>query len=90
LTVVVVHPLSYLKKNRFLMYKAKLPALLVVLCICNELSAQVELINVTPLSPNSAAMAKYGETSVGHFTGIPGIVIPIHTIQSGELVCHCL
>lgn len=46
---------------------------------------QDEIIKVTPLSPNAASIARYGETPVGHFTGVPSISIPIHIIQSGEL-----
>ncbi|MCW5910625.1 MAG: RHS repeat protein [Cyclobacteriaceae bacterium] len=67
------------------MNKANLLTLIVVISICNVLLAQVELINVTPLSPNAASIARYGETSIGHFTGVPNIAIPIHTIQSGDL-----
>ena len=47
--------------------------------------AQNELQKITPLTPNAAAIAKYGETPVGQFTGIPGVNIPIYTIQSKEL-----
>ncbi len=44
-----------------------------------------ELPNIIPLSPNAAAIAKYGEIPVSHFTGVPNINIPIYTIKSGEL-----
>jgi hypothetical protein len=46
---------------------------------------QNELQKITPLTPNAAALAKYGEIPVGQFTGIPNVSIPIHTIQSKEL-----
>lgn len=43
------------------------------------------LKQIVPLSPNAAAIAKYGEIPVGHFTGVPNINIPLHTIKSGTL-----
>lgn len=50
-----------------------------------QLSGQVELQKVAPLSPNAAAITKYGEIPVGHFTGVPNISIPVYTIQSRSL-----
>ncbi|MDJ0645236.1 MAG: hypothetical protein QNJ57_04550, partial [Flavobacteriaceae bacterium] len=44
-----------------------------------------ELPSVTPLSPNAASIAKYGEIPVGRFTGVPNISIPIFTLESGPL-----
>ena len=43
------------------------------------------LKQIVPLSSNAAAMAKYGEIPVGHFTGVPNINIPLYTIKSGTL-----
>ncbi len=44
-----------------------------------------ELPEITPLSPNAGAIAKYGEIPVGKFTGVPNIEVPLYTIQSSEL-----
>jgi YD repeat-containing protein len=44
--------------------------------------AQVNLENIIPISPNAAAVARYGEVPVGYFTGIPNISIPIYTIKT--------
>lgn len=44
-----------------------------------------ELPKIVPLSPNAAAIAKYGEIPISYFTGVPNISIPIYTIQSGKL-----
>src|SRR5688572_159100 len=46
---------------------------------------QVDLRNITPLSPNAAEIARYGETPVDYFTGTTGINIPLYTIASGDL-----
>ena len=48
-------------------------------------SAQVEMQKVAPLSPNAAAITKYGEIPVSQFTGIPGISVPVYNIQSKSL-----
>ena len=34
-------------------------------------------------APNAAALGKYGDYSVGNFTGVPDISIPIYTVQEG-------
>ena len=36
-------------------------------------------------APNAAALGKYGDYSVGNFTGVPDIGIPIHTVEEGSL-----
>ena len=38
-----------------------------------------------PTSPNVAALGKYGDYQVSHFTGIPDISIPIFEARSGNL-----
>ena len=50
----------------------------------NFLKSQ-DLQNIVPLSPNAAAITKYGEIPIGHFTGVPSIGIPIYTVSSGNL-----
>jgi hypothetical protein len=36
-------------------------------------------------APNAAALGKYGDIPVSHYTGVPNIDIPIYTAQSGPL-----
>ena len=43
--------------------------------------------DVTMPAPNAAALGKYGDYSVGNFTGVPDISIPIYTVQEGPSVC---
>jgi hypothetical protein len=38
-----------------------------------------------PVSPNAAALGKFGEIPVSHYTGIPSIVVPLHTIETKQL-----
>jgi hypothetical protein len=47
--------------------------------------AQVKAPQITPLSPNAAALWKYTELPVNLYTGIPAISIPIYEIKSGNL-----
>jgi YD repeat-containing protein len=44
-----------------------------------------QLPSVIPQSPEAAALSKYSEFPVGTFTGIPGISIPLYTIQCGDI-----
>jgi YD repeat-containing protein len=41
--------------------------------------------NPIPLSPNAAALGKFGDYKVSYFSGLPDISIPIYEIKSGEL-----
>jgi YD repeat-containing protein len=61
--------------------------LLLVFVFCLSVSAfsQAELKKITPLSPDAAAIVKYGETPVSYFTGVPNINFPMYTIKSREL-----
>ena len=43
------------------------------------------LPNVIGPSPSAMQYQKYGDYPVSHFTGIPGITIPIYTIKEGDL-----
>lgn len=49
------------------------------------LIAQTDLINVTPLSPNAASFAKYIESPVGSFTGVPPISLPLFNIKTSDI-----
>ncbi|MEI9912122.1 MAG: hypothetical protein WDO71_22200 [Bacteroidota bacterium] len=55
------------------------------MCLQSLVSAQVKAPQITPLSPNAAALWKYTELPVNMFTGIPSISIPIYEIKSGKL-----
>lgn len=59
--------------------------LLAILFVMGKLSAQTDLQKVIPLSPNAAAIAKYGETPVSYYTGVPNVSIPLYTIHGREL-----
>lgn len=45
----------------------------------------VQISNPVPVSPQSAAFAKYGEVPVSLTTGIPNITIPIENIVVGDI-----
>ena len=66
------------------------PAQLVIttlsaLLVASLTIAQVKAPQITPLSPNAAALWKYSELPVNMYTGIPSIAIPIYEIKSGNL-----
>jgi hypothetical protein len=44
-----------------------------------------QIKDVTMPAPNAAALGKYGDYSVGNFTGVPDISVPIFTVQEGSL-----
>ena len=44
-----------------------------------------EIGNVVMPPPSAASIGKYGEIPVSYYTGVPGISIPIHTLQEGPL-----
>jgi hypothetical protein len=46
---------------------------------------EVELNKITQVSPDAAALGKYGEYPVGLYTGIPGINIPFYEINCGRI-----
>ena len=50
-----------------------------------EVIAQETAQNVIPPPPNAAALGLYTEIPVSKYTGIPGIRIPLTTVQSGDL-----
>ncbi len=64
--------------------KNKIVISLGIIFACLNGKAQ-EIKDITPLSPNAASVAKYGEIPVGYFTGVPNISVPIYTIESKEL-----
>lgn len=62
------------------------PALVVALVLLySGVFAQAELEKIIPLSPNAAAISKYGEVPVSHFTGIPNISVPVYHVKSKKL-----
>lgn len=58
---------------------------LITLLSTNFAAAQVKAPQITPLSPNAAALWKYSELPVNLYTGVPSINIPIYEIKSGNL-----
>lgn len=52
--------------------------------IANVIFAQ-DLPKVIPPSPVAAALQRYGDYPVNHYTGIPDIQIPIYTITAGDI-----
>ncbi|MEJ5996008.1 hypothetical protein WG904_16390 [Pedobacter sp. Du54] len=46
---------------------------------------EVELNKIAQVSPDAAALGKYGEYPVGLYTGIPSINIPFYEINSGRI-----
>ncbi|HTF16617.1 MAG TPA: hypothetical protein VK658_01020 [Chryseolinea sp.] len=72
--------------------KAKLSLCSFILCFLLAVSGQAQqaLINKmipqpVPKSPNSAAIDKYGDYQVSHYTGLPAISIPLFEAKSGPL-----
>lgn len=51
----------------------------------SSVMAQNDIVNIVPLSPNAAAISKFGEIPVSNFTGVPNIGVPIYTLKSGSL-----
>lgn len=44
-----------------------------------------DLTNIIPRSPEAGNLGRYGEISVGEYTGTPNISIPLHVIKSGRI-----
>jgi len=64
----------------------KLISFLLFLVIGIQVQAQdAELPKIMPPSPEVAALGKYGDVPVGHFTGVPNISIPLVTLQGKSL-----
>ncbi|WP_407430232.1 hypothetical protein, partial [Arcticibacter sp.] len=47
--------------------------------------AQIPLSPLNVQSPNAASLGIYGKIPVGHFTGVPKIEIPLHTLAQRDL-----
>jgi YD repeat-containing protein len=74
-----------MKKNSLSRHLIKISAAIFA-CISYSLClAQIKAPQITPLSPNSAALFKYAEFPVNMYTGIPSISIPIYEVKSGSL-----
>jgi hypothetical protein len=44
-----------------------------------------QLIKVLPLSPNAAALGKFGNQPVGCYTGVANVSVPIYIVESGDI-----
>src|SRR5437762_4683891 len=71
----------------------KYSAVLFLCWICLQAGAQgssgnsndPQLQSVIPVSPNAAALGKYGAMPVGTYTGIPEISVPVYEINTGKI-----
>jgi hypothetical protein len=43
------------------------------------------LPKLAPVSPNAAALGKFGEIPVGYYTGIPNVSVPLYVLTAGDL-----
>ncbi|WP_132056088.1 RHS repeat domain-containing protein [Pseudocnuella soli] len=66
--------------------KRRLYLLFAACFICSAMGAQIKAPQITPLSPNAAALFKYSEFPVNLYTGVPSISIPLYEIKSGGLI----
>ncbi|MEL6190775.1 MAG: RHS repeat domain-containing protein [Bacteroidota bacterium] len=60
------------------------------LSLCSIFKTQAQPVNnllqdVVLPAPNAAALGKYADIPVSHFSGVPSISIPIYTVQEGPL-----
>ncbi len=59
---------------------------LIVSILCSYLAiGQPQMEKIIPLNPDAAAIERYGEMPVGHFTGIPNVGVPVYTLTSKTL-----
>ena len=64
--------------------KSLFAAIVFFACVYNALG-QAELKKIAPLSPDAAAIAKFGEMPTGTFTGIAPIDVPLYTVAGKEM-----
>ncbi len=50
-----------------------------------QISVPTPTQNIVPPSPTAAALGKYGEIPVGHYTGIPNISVPLCNLSGKQL-----
>lgn len=53
--------------------------------VYSDINSQLNLPKMTPVSPNAAALGKYGEIPVSYYTGIPNTSIPLYVIKTGDI-----
>ncbi|AWX45119.1 hypothetical protein HME9304_02129 [Flagellimonas maritima] len=56
-----------------------------LLVIAQNIGFTQDFPKITPPSPEATALAKFTEIPVSHYTGVPNISIPIHTIQQNGI-----
>jgi len=77
-----------MKTNWFLFTKIFFVLLLLItmpISICGQISNQVPLPKVIPLTPNAAALGKYGDIPVNLYTGQIGVKIPMYEIIENDI-----
>ena len=55
------------------------------MCCYSQDNATMAFPQTVPPSPDAAALGRYGETPVSHYTGIPEIKVPLYEIKSRKL-----
>lgn len=59
--------------------------LMILLSFKTNAQEEISLPNYAPLSPEVANLARYTETPVNLYTGVPNISVPIYTIKTSNL-----
>jgi hypothetical protein len=91
--LILLTRILIMKLNQFNTISTKsnwLKAFFILLLISTDIILNAQPVNnfvkdVTMPAPNAAALGKYGDYSVGNFTGVPDISIPIYTVNEGSL-----
>lgn len=55
--------------------------ILLILSIYCHSQIEISTPKIIPTSPNAASLGIFGDIPVGHYTGIPNIVIPLYKIE---------
>ena len=62
-----------------------IPALIQYSVIAQTATLQIPAaINVLPPGPNAAALGRYGDIPVGHYTGVPSIFVPMYVLEGAH------
>jgi hypothetical protein len=59
---------------------------LTILCVVRMIAlGQTEIVKLSPISPDAAAIQKFWEIPVNTFSGIPGIEVPLYSVKGRQL-----
>ncbi len=56
-----------------------------LICAFKADGQQTNIMNFVPVSPNAAALGKFGNVPVSYYTGLPSIEVPLYTIEQNSL-----